>query len=75
MRDARNMLSSVTENKSLHIVASCWTFIDIHKRSFVIKDFGKINYFFIPHLITVGLEKRIACVNVYILKVPKICFS
>jgi len=23
------MLSSVTENKSLHIVASCWTFIDI----------------------------------------------
>jgi len=27
--DTRNMSSSVTENKSLHIAASCWTFIDI----------------------------------------------
>ena len=27
--DTRNMSSSVTENKSLYIAASCWTFIDI----------------------------------------------
>jgi len=30
VHDTRNMLSSVTENKSLHIAASCWTFIDIN---------------------------------------------
>jgi len=29
VHDTRNMSSSVTENKSLHIAASCWRFIDI----------------------------------------------
>jgi len=43
VRDARNMLSSVTENKSLHIVASCWTFIDI---KIYIKIYNKCSYMF-----------------------------
>ena len=32
--DTRNMSSSITENKSLHIAASCWTFIDIYMNFF-----------------------------------------